>query len=211
MAGRSARCARFELPALFREVVVRRAQSIVGALVFLAISFSPQLSAAQSAAIGGSYTLLSLAYPDEMPSGLGAWLSWDLVGSAVGLDVAANIFPDDHPVIGRQTEFLAGVRSGVRIGQVGLFGRVRPGLVHFSERFLSPDIACIAIFPTPEACLTENTNFALDLGGIVELYPTQSTVVRIDVGDTVIRFDRSALDPAWKHNFQFSAGGGVRF
>jgi hypothetical protein len=146
-----------------------------------------------------------------MPNGLGGWLSWDLAGAAVGFDVAANIFPEDHPIIGRQTQFLAGVRSGARMGKLGLFGRMRPGLVHFSERFLAPDIACIAIFPTPEACLIDATNFALDLGGIVELYPSRSTLVRIDIGDTLIRFNRSALDPAWKHNFQFAAGGGVRF
>ena len=190
---------------------MRRAQSIVGLLVFLAIAFSPQLPSAQSAAVGGSYTLLSLTYPDQMPNGLGAWLSWDLAGSAVGLDLAANVFPEDHPIIGRQTQFMAGVRSGIRLGKVGLFGRIRPGLVHFSERFLAPDIGCIAIFPTPEACLVDPTNFALDVGGSVELYPTRSAIVRIDVGDTLIRFGRTALDPAWKHNFQFAAGGGVRF
>lgn len=190
---------------------MRRFRSTVGTFLFLAISLSPGLPQAQSAAAGGSYTLLSLTYPDQMPNGLGGWLSRDLAGAAVGLDVAANVFPEDHPIIGRQTQFLAGLRSGVRMGKVGLFGRMRPGLVHFSERFLAPDITCIAIFPPPEACLIDATNFALDLGGIVELYPSRSTIVRIDVGDTLIRFNRSELDPAWKHNFQFAAGAGVRF
>jgi hypothetical protein len=190
---------------------VRRFRSMVGVLTFFATCLSPQLLQAQSAAVGASYTFLSLTYPDQMPNGLGAWFSWDASGSALGLDFAINTFPEDHPIIGRQTELLAGVRSGIRIGKVGVFARLRPGIVHFSERFIAPDIACIAIFPTPEACLIESTNFVVDVGGTVEFYPTRSALIRIDVGDTLIRFDRSGLDPSWKNNFQFAAGAGVRF
>jgi hypothetical protein len=189
---------------------VRRALPLVAIVFVFAPSLNPGLSA-QSAAVGASYTFLSLTYPDQIPSGFGAWFSRDLAGSALGVDVGMNFFPEDHPIIGRQTEFLAGLRSGIRTGKIGVFGRLRPGVVHYSERFIAPDIACIAIFPTPEACLIESTNFALDLGGSVEFYPARAALVRIDVGDTVIRFDRSGLDPAWKNNFQLAAGAGLRF
>jgi hypothetical protein len=122
-----------------------------------------------------------------------------------------NLFPEDHPVIGRQTQLLAGVRGGVRSDRLAAFARVRPGLTHFTGRFTAPDIACIAIFPTPEACLIKATNFAVDAGGTFEVYPTLRTVLRFDLGDTVIRFARTGLDPAWKHNLQFVAGVGIRF
>ena len=193
---------------LLFEVSVRRA-SVVFAILSL---LSPALHA-QNASAGASYTLLSLTYPDQIPDGIGGWFTWDLAdaGPTIGADVGINFFPENHPVIGRQTQALAGVRGGIRFGRVGAFARVRPGLLHFSERFFAPDIVCILIFPPPESCLIESTNAALDLGGIVEMYPTTRSVVRIDVGDTLIRFARSQQDAVWKHNLQLSAGAGVRF
>jgi hypothetical protein len=160
---------------------------------------------AQDATVGASYTLLSLTYPDQIPNGFGGWLTWRFV------DLGGNVFPEDHPIIGRQTQVFAGARAGVRLGGVGAYARVRPGVIHFSRRFLAPDIGCVAVFPPPEACLIDATNIAVDLGGTVEFSPTPGTVVRIDVGDTLIRFARAGLDPAWRHNLLVSAGGGLRF
>lgn len=187
---------------------MRRAFLVLAVLLFLA----PALHA-QQATVGGSYTLLSLTYPDQIPNGLGGWFSWDLApeGLTIGLDAGVNFFPEDHPIIGRQTEALAGVRGGVRTGRLGAFGRVRPGVIHFSERFFAPEVVCILIFPPPESCLIDSTNVALDLGGTLELYPTPRSVVRIDFGDTLIRFARTQQDPNWKHNLQFAAGAGLRF
>ena len=174
-------------------------------VVFVLASLLAVPLRAQDIAVGGSYTVLSLTYPDQIPNGFGGWLTWRFI------DAGVNLFPEDHPVIGRQTQLFAGVRGGIRAGGLCVYARVRPGLIHFSERFLAPEIGCVAIFPTPEACLIDSTNFALDLGGTVEFLPTSRTIIRIDAGDTLIRFNRGELDPAWRHNFQFSAGGGVRF
>jgi hypothetical protein len=173
-------------------------------MLALILSAAPALSAQEMAA-GATYGLVSLTYPDQIPNGFGGWLTWRLV------DVAVNVFPEDHPIIGRQVQVLGGVRAGFRADRVGAYARLRPGVVHFSRRFLAPEIGCVAIFPTPEVCLIDATNAALDLGGTVELYPSRRTVVRVDLGDTLIRFGRSQLDPVWKHNLQFAAGAGVRF
>jgi hypothetical protein len=187
---------------------VRRA-SVVFAIVAL---LSPALHA-QNASAGASYTFLSLTYPDQIPNGIGGWFAWDLAdaGPTIGADLGVSFFPEDHSIIGRQIQAMAGVRTGIRAGRVGAFARVRPGLVHFSERFFAPDVVCILIFPPPESCLIESTNAAVDLGGTVELHPTPRSVVRIDAGDTLIRFARGQQDTVWKHNFQLSAGAGLRF
>jgi hypothetical protein len=60
------------------------------------------------------------------------------------------------------------------------------------------------------------TNFAFDLGGVVEYYPSPHTIVRVDFRDTLVRFkivgptsvfNTSILTPAQTlHNFQFSVG-----
>jgi hypothetical protein len=174
-------------------------------VLFVLVSILARPVRAQDTSIGASYALLSLTYPDQIPNGFGGWLTWRFI------DTGVNLFPEDHPIIGRQTQLFAGARGGFRVGGFGAYARVRPGLIHFSERFLAPDIGCIAIFPTPEACLIDATNLALDLGGTVEFLPTTGTVIRLDAGDTLIRFNRNGLDPTWRHNFQFSAGAGVRF
>lgn len=172
-------------------------------LTFL-IALSPALHA-QDRSAGASYTFLFLTYPDQIPHGFGGWLTWKFV------DVGVNLFPDDHPIIGRQTQVQAGVRGGVRNRVVGVFGRARPGIIHFSERFFQPEIGCILIFPPLESCLIDATNLTLDLGGTIELYPSARSIIRIDIGDTLLRFARGQLDAVWKHNLQVAGGGGVRF
>ncbi len=87
---------------------------------------------------------------------------------------------------------------------------------------------CITIFPPPLACFDAGgggrTDFALDLGGVVELYPSSRTILRFDAGDTILRsgthnvpvrtpfFDVVAPVPdRTTHNFQGSVGFGFRF
>lgn len=190
-----------------------RSVVLVLALVLL---LSPA-ARSQELQAGGSYTVLSLSYPDQIPQGFGGWVSWDFVDASadpslvVGLDGALNFFPEDHPIIGRQVQLVAGLRGGLRTDRIRALGRVRPGLVRFTERFIEPDTVCIAIFPTPEACLAEERNFAVDVGVTLEWLATRRTVLRIDLGDTLIRFNREARDAAWSNNLQFSAGAGWRF
>jgi hypothetical protein len=62
----------------------------------------------------------------------------------------------------------------------------------------------------------------MDLGGVLEFYPSRRIVTRFDGGDTMIRYHRAALPfgispttiviPAETiHSFEFSAGVGFRF
>jgi len=56
--------------------------------------------------------------------------------------------------------------------------------------------------------LSGETRFALDLGGVIEFYPSRRFVLRVDLGDTVIRNSQPGRT---SHNFQFGAGIGIRF
>jgi hypothetical protein len=55
------------------------------------------------------------------------------------------------------------------------------------------------------------TEAAFDMGGVVEFYPSRSTTVRFDLGDTIIRFRDPGYATQTTHNLQFSAGFGFRF
>src|SRR5260370_40452999 len=70
---------------------------------------------------------------------------------------------------GRKTEGLFGVKLGARTKRVGVFGKVRPGFVHFSN-FGRPGIVCTDRCPPQPPPNFSETDFALDVGGVVELY-----------------------------------------
>src|SRR5262249_26772681 len=77
----------------------------------------------------------------------------------VSLEAEMNFFPRDLPTSSSRVQALFGVKAGKRFGRVGIFGKLRPGFVSYSEnKPASP------IFATPRKTL-----FALDLGGVVEI------------------------------------------
>jgi hypothetical protein len=149
------------------------------------------------------------------------------------LEAEGNFFPRDRDVQGGQKiQGLFGVKAGKKFDKVGVFAKARPGFIRFEKgdyRF-GPG-GCILIFPPPLACFqpVAKTNFAFDVGGIIELYPSARTIIRFDAGDTIIRFGArtvAASNPALpppaglvaipraaetKHNFQGSVGVGFRF
>lgn len=183
-------------------------------LTFLALLLLPSgLTAQQTSdrvSVGLHYSTLALSYPNQTRSGLGGWFAHE-VFDHVGVDAAFSIFPADDTRTRRLVQLLAGGRAGLGGDRLEAFGRIRPGLTRFSQRFFAPDIACILIFPPPDACLIRSVNFTIDIGGTVQLFPTRRAVIRVDAGDSLIRFGRGQLVPVWKHNLQLVTGVGVRF
>jgi outer membrane protein with beta-barrel domain len=115
---------------------------------------------------------------------------------------------------GQQTQGLFGLKAGIRSSRAGIFGKVRPGYMRFWQAH--EGIVCIAVFPAPFGCELARrgrTGFALDLGGVVEFYPSRHTVVRFDLGDTVINFQGPFFEgrSLTTHSLQFNAGVGFRF
>lgn len=123
---------------------------------------------------------------------------------------------------GKKTQFLAGVKYGVRRSKYGIFGKVRPGVIKFTAY---PRLVGLFIAPSPTGgppedilILTQEakaTFFNIDVGGVFEYYPTRNTVFRIDVGDTIIRYNAQPpkdINPTFnRHNLQTSIGFGFRF
>lgn len=142
--------------------------------------------------------------------GLGARLIYNLSRN-LSLESEINFFPRNTDEFrgGRKLQGLFGLKAGKRWNGHGIFGKIRPGLVRYDRE----DV----IIPTP------STSFALDVGGVFELYPTTRTVLRFDLGDTIIRrnvVDRTPSPPGPSfvtsnrenmHNLQFSVGIGFRF
>jgi opacity protein-like surface antigen len=109
---------------------------------------------------------------------------------------------------------LFGLKGGIRRNHFGFFGKVRPGFNSYSD-------ALSAISTTGEASYTRSTNFVLDLGGMVEFYPSEHGTLRFEAGDTHIYFNTRDVNidgtpvPAdggkLRHTIQFTMGYGWRF
>jgi hypothetical protein len=127
--------------------------------------------------------------------------------------------PDEVPVTSSRFEGLFGVKIGPRFDRFSVFGKVRPGFVQFGEA--PAPFPCIAIYPPPLSCIVGGkTVFALDLGGGVELYPTERSFVRFDVSDLMlavqgpssIGIEEAFIEGGfWGHNLRISIGAGFRF
>jgi hypothetical protein len=151
--------------------------------------------------------------------GFGGRFTFNLTKN-LGLDSEVNFFPRQDNgstnLVGRRiTQGLFGAKVGKRFEKAGVFGKARPGFVSYSNAILSHD-ARITTFQFGRL-----THFAFDVGGVVELYPSRRTVVRLDVGDTIVRYGSQTfidifgqpnlLAPFTRHNLQFGAGVGFRF
>jgi hypothetical protein len=123
---------------------------------------------------------------------------------------------------GRVLQGLFGAKVGRKFEKFGVFAKARPGFVQYSRGIQNAGGTSSNIRFTTDS----ETNAALDVGGVLEFYPTKRITTRFDAGDTIVRFkQRSAtgfdffneqfvteiLRKEYKHNFQFSAGIGFRF
>lgn len=164
--------------------------------------------------------------------GFGARFTYN-VTSNVALEAEGNFFPKKDGFIENvgpngdiyQGQF--GVKVGKRFSKFGVFGKVRPGFVRFTQVSKLTGTRTVTFnnqqFTVGDFSVEKENYFSTDVGGVVEFYPSRRIVTRVDIGDTIIRystFRRAGFfifspileRPAeTKHNLQFSVGVGFRF
>lgn len=123
---------------------------------------------------------------------------------------------------GEKTQFLGGVKYGIRRSKFGAFGKIRPGAIRFNA---FPKIFNRIVVPSKTGGNPDNvilfqeekpaTFFNIDVGGVLEYYPTRKLFFRADVGDTIIRYNAQKpkdINPNFtRHNLQINVGIGFRF
>src|SRR5215467_4755570 len=157
--------------------------------------------------VGAQYTLLRFRDFSVTDSGVGGRVTYNVTDN-IGIEGELNFFPQKRSnsltvfplfVDSTRTQGLFGVKTGLRSEKAGIFGKIRPGFVRFGDSGVVPGLGF--------------TQFALDFGGVFELYPTRSVALRFDVGDTVIRFGSNFTGGSafYSNNLQISTGVAFRF
>lgn len=199
---------------------MRKIDSLVWLIALIVcVCSAPQIAAQTETPkleLGLHSSMLRLSDFDVNDVGVGGRVSYNL-NANFALDGEFNFFPTRRTnfaaplyVDSFRVQGLAGVKAGVRNRTVGVFAKLRPGFIYFSEGPVDPNVA--TLLPIPQR--VNATALALDAGGVLELYPSRSVGLRFDVGDTLIRYQREAATFApgrTTHNLQISAGVGLRF
>ena len=106
------------------------------------------------------------------------------VNRLIAFDSAVDLIPSQAGSKG-MTEGLFGIKLGDHWRHWGLFGKVRPGFIHYNEAWPGGGAT------TP----TSLTRFVWDFGGVVEVYPSLKSLLRFDVGTTFVRYLADYPDP----------------
>lgn len=163
-------------------------------------------------------------------AGFGARAGYNL-NSSVALEAEGNFYPrrsiSNSTTGGQPVQMQFGVKAGRRFNRFGVFAKARPGFVTFSRVLKLTGTESVTFggqtFVFGTFMDRRRTYFTMDLGGVLEFYPTRRIFTRFDAGDTIIRYGRrDGIDPfgvspdvsipgKLSHNFQFTAGFGFRF
>jgi len=181
--------------------------------------------------VGGFFTSITLddfkervapgfASGDSTVNGIGGRLAYN-INENFAIDGEASFFPSNHfnnEESGQKLQGFVGVKAGVRNKWAGVFAKARPGVMWFGE-FQSRG-SCTSTTFGSTCGVAHEKDFAMDLGGVVEFYPAERAIIRVDVGDTLIRYqDRTfgtftnpiLVNGGFKSNFQVSLGFSWRF
>lgn len=169
----------------------------------------------------------------RLTPGVGARFTYNL-NDFMALEAEGNIYPtalkNDRSLKNLiSTQGLFGARLGKRWKNIGIFAKLRPGLMTFSgatkdarARSAKNDMRLPS---DADAHFKSIVRPVTDIGGVIEIYTAPRVVTRIDVGDTIVfnaqrisspsysgDISQPATSPSFaKHNLQISTGVGFRF
>jgi hypothetical protein len=156
-------------------------------------SFGQSYSRIEVGAEASSLLLVDPISNTEEKAGFGTRLTYNF-SPILALDAEGDFFPSTSlpgpQRGGRAFLAMAGPKAGWRWRRVGLFVKARPGVINFSNVLK----ITTGILPGGVPFFTvsaggHRTHLALDLGGVLEINTSRRTMIRIDAGEMLIRYD----------------------
>src|SRR5215208_4681499 len=162
----------------FRNYAARIKTASLIAVILLAANAAQAQSNISKYEVGAQLSFIDMRESiSEKPPGGGGRFAYNLTDH-IAIDTEVNYFSTSEVKLNR-TQGLFGVKVGTRFRNppIGLFVKARPGFMHFhGERRLGVSV-------------NGTTKAAIDLGGVIELYPSPRFIMRFDVGDTIIFYN----------------------
>ena len=161
---------------------------------------------------GIHYSALNVSEKSDTDSGLGVRFTYNF-NDYLGVEAETTYFGNMREGSeGNERQGLFGVRAGKRNSRYGIFAKARPGLTRFYSLGNPAD---------PTFFNQDRTRFTMDVGGVFEYYLHRNVAVRVDAGDTMVRFktgdffrqgfDRVFVQKRLSHNLQINIGVALRF
>src|SRR5262249_32869647 len=145
--------------------------------------------------VGAQFSVIGRGAGSDVTNiGGGGRLTFNLT-RYLALEGELNYFPSASFIDLRRFQGQFGVKTGLRFRRFGGFGKVRPGFINTKydvqtfclQTVCPPNGVCIQVFlPACSPITVDDTRLSLDVGGVLEFYPSKRVTVRFDVGDTVI-------------------------
>lgn len=162
--------------------------------------------------LGIHYAALNVTEKSDTDSGLGLRFTYNF-NDYLGVEAEQTYFPNlREGSEGNERQGLFGVRAGKRSSRYGVFAKVRPGFTRFYS---------LANTPSLNVFEGDRTRFTVDVGGVFEYYLHRNVAVRVDAGDTMVRFktgdffrqdfNRLFVQKKLSHNLQVNVGVAFRF
>ncbi len=167
-----------------------------------------------------NFTWISGVDHSSTQLGVGLFGSYN-IWQFVYLDASLNFFPKDEDTGGpndggRILQGFFGTKEGFQVQRWGFFAKVRPGFMNYSRTLTGVSLTGPMSFRYARA-----TDFALDVGGVVEYYWTRHALLRFDAGDAVLYKSPRPFDvdgmvsyppvPGRRNSLQIAIGLGFRF
>jgi hypothetical protein len=155
--------------------------------------------------------LYSLGAGDVNDAGAGGRFTYNFNRYfAIDTEMNASLNVGDETIGVNGALVFAGVKVGRRFNDVGIFAKARPGFTTSFTRHTGP-----GFFDSDRV-----TKPALDLGVVLEYYPSKHSVVRFDVSNVIIGFGDDLIEEVrcpcprrigTKNGLYLSIGYGFRF
>jgi hypothetical protein len=155
---------------------------------------------------GAHFIALHLRDFGEGPAGAGVRFTCNITNN-FSLELEADHFPENPSGNFGESLALFGLKAGKRNDTFGVFGKVRPGVIHFGGDFFSPRLDKFT-FPV------------VNVSGALEFYPSRRLSLHLEVGDMIIAYRGASYLSASRpetvklgvsHNLQTALGFSIRF